>query len=171
MAVDPFETLVRVDIYQNRVLKVIEAKRRRILYRTGGYGRKVVATSMPRKPKKAMWKPYREYLQKPVRRGFRVGRPPYRDKGEIKDKAEFAVDLQEGSFLVGVHKHREQNYNLLGGISTIPQLFNEGGKQAVELGKKVVVLDIKPHPITTYGPSYNKIADAFQNNIKTIGLT
>lgn len=96
----------------------LDKKERRVLFKTGAYGRTTMRRGMRRKKGPGP-----------------VGGYPHAHHGGIKEKIAFAVDTEEGSVSIGPIKFNDQPDYLPAGIVTVPQLINEGGVVKRRVGK------------------------------------
>lgn len=148
-------------IYHEKFLEKTRKQRKRILYRTAAYGRRTVARSMPRKPKK-----------KKVKKGDRDGKPPYRIVGTIYKRTNFAVDEKQGDFVIGVLKNSSNTSGTLIGKESVPQLLNEGGLESlVQPNGKRIKVEYKPQPFMSGSKNEEIITRVFRENVEKIGLT
>lgn len=121
--------------------KAIARKKRRILYRLGGYGRQVVKSKLRKKPRKGKKK-------------SDPNEPPYMQTGKFRSGVVFDVDLATDTTRIGV---------ALRSGSGVADTLESGGKSRVKLpdGKKVLAT-YEPRPYL--GPSLEPIEK------RTLGL-
>jgi len=93
-----------------KLAKAMDRKERKVLFRTAAYARTTMKRGMRR----------RKNASAPG--GF-----PSAHAGQLRDMIAFAVDIPSGTAVVGPAAFGQQPSWLPSGISTVPQLLNEGG--------------------------------------------
>ena len=131
-----------------KLAKAMDAKERKVLYKTASYARLKMKGGMRRS-----------------KRSGPVGGFPASHKGSLKRMVAFAVDTRTGTAVVGPAAFNKQPDWLPSGIKTVPQLLNEGGTVRRTVRKKKFVLVYKPRPFVslTNVTASKKFAENMEN--------
>ncbi len=133
------------------LFKRIDRKDKRVLGRTGAYGRQVMRRGQRRK-----------------KGASSDGGYPNAHAGQLRDLVFFNVDLAAGSVSIGPLKFEGAEKNLPAGVETIPQLINQGGTVRKEVGregsKRIEALVYKPRPFVELSTqtTADRLADLYE---------
>lgn len=127
------KVITRLALAQDRVLKRISAKKRRVLFKQGAYLRKTMQRAM-------------RYSNEPAP----PGKPPHAHKRNragplLRKLIKFAVDLRTGSVTCGPELFR---HSTVTSSKPLPQVLNEGGNVTNEVRGQRVTEHIAPRPFT-----------------------
>lgn len=138
------------------VEKRVNRKRRRVLARSGGYGRQTMRRQMRPAGKKG--------------KKSKPNEPPRTIVGLIKKMLYFGLADDGESVVIGPAKIGQAKGNrLLGGKETVPELLNEGGKESLLFpdGKRETV-NYEPRPFVD--PVRPTIEDFYKQQIEETPL-
>jgi hypothetical protein len=136
MTLIPRATIKFID-EQDRLHRRIARKERRVLFRTGSFGRTVMRRTIPRRKKKSL-----------------AGQPPHAHApggSGLKD-VRFAVNLPAGTVVIGHPRYARasRGKTLVRSSKPVPQLLNEGGSARMETvdegSRRSLPLNYRPRP-------------------------
>lgn len=124
------KTVVKLKLHMDRVARHVAAKKKRVLFKTGGF----TLIRMQR---------LMRYRKGPSKRG----QPPSAHKSGagplLRKVSGFQVNLQTENVVIGPKKFRELSHP---SGKPVPQLLNEGGPVNAELKGRRVVAEVAPRP-------------------------
>jgi len=145
------ELLGNVDV--SKLIRAMDAKERRVLFKTGNDGRKFM----------------KEGMRKTGKRGpaSSPGGFPASRLGPLKKTIAFAVDPRAGTVVIGPRGFDAQPRWLPTGIRTVPQLLNEGGivRRHFRNRDHPIYMLYRPRPFVdlTNVPTSKKFAENMKN--------
>ncbi len=129
MAKSPLSAKLFLQLDTRKLVKAMDRKERKVLYRSAAYARTTMKRGMRRRKKASG-----------------VGDYPSAHSSEIRDTIAFAVNPSSGASIVGPLAFSKQPSWLPSGITTVPQLLNEGGTVRRIVKKKTQIQRYKPRP-------------------------
>lgn len=112
---------VKVSLKLDELHRRHQRRRSRVLYRTGGFGRRV--------------------MQNRIKSGKKSSKSPNAPKSHtkaLKRHCEFAVDERDGSVIIGFVAFRSDHAKPLGG-RTVPQTIDGGGRERLTVDARTIV--------------------------------
>jgi len=118
----------------SKLISAMDKKERRVLFKTGNFGRGFMKAGMKKTGRRGPSAP--------------AGGFPASRTGALKKTIAFVVDPRSGTVVVGPRKFNAQYSWLPPGITTVPQLLNEGGivKRQFRNRKRAIFMLYKPRP-------------------------
>ena len=123
---------LKIELYSDFIINRLHAKRRRVLFAQGAYVKKTMTRQQ-------------RWSKKPSE----PGKPPHAHRksgGLLRKLIRFAVDLDEGSVVIGPIKFGR---NVQPANKTVPELLNDGGITYAHLHGRQVRAEIEARPFTT----------------------
>lgn len=137
------------------ILKRIDTKRRRVLFRTGGFGRQVMKRQMRKGGKK--------------RKQSKPGEAPRTHVGLLRKLIYFGLADDGETVVIGPQYTGQSRTTQAAGGKPVPQLLNEGGRAALAFPDgNVETVEYLPRPFID--PVRPTIQEAYENNIKETPL-
>ena len=142
----------------------IEAKERRVLFRTGGVARKAMMNLLSRRPPSQFTQKTKRVTKRWQREvlGGAV-RAPYQRTGLLRASVAFEVDSNAKSVSVGPRLTKKTT-----GLKPVPQLLNEGGSATVMQFGKATAVRYRAFPYVA--PVFDKAVPKFLKMIETEAL-
>lgn len=154
---DAAQAYVRVVMETQKLLLAVDAKRRKVLFQTGGYARTTMYRSLNKTaPKKA--------------RNANRKRPPYTHRtknghaGALARLVGFQVSEKDGSFVAGPNIANFQSKTVPITARTIPELLDKGGRAMLPQGPA----NYREFPYVQ--PAFDKALDKFKERIANLPL-